>query len=358
MPTRIYTNRIDGEQRIHVEINAAEICDILDDFTPSPDAFASTKEFHRLLMESLAVFSPALAESHKATALPATACGGECAEGHAYAGRCALYDPTACVWPDCLTDGQQAELAEQVRATEFGEPTTPMPDQRQVCGCRDKPTSTCPAATWAGLTICVTCPTPEPGTACAREPGALLRAATARTAPDNPAASNNETDNGLRERYAAAMREHYLITNRDEADADGNMPCRCGDWREGGDADEYDWDHHLAEAVLAVRDRRMKQLAAEVERLGDWCRTVSARALDAEGDRDRWHDELADNETDRVAAVRRAETAEATLAAVRVVADKFADLDQLGAVLGFSKAADCIRTALDGPADTTPPAVP
>jgi hypothetical protein len=58
----------------------------------------------------------------------------------------------------------------------------------------DQPT-TCPAATWAGLTICVTCPTPEPGTACAREPDALLRAATARTTPDNPAASNNETDN-------------------------------------------------------------------------------------------------------------------------------------------------------------------
>lgn len=61
--------------------------------------------------------------------------------------------------------------------------------------------TTCPAATWAGLTICVTCPTPEPGTACAREPDTLLRAATARTTPDNPAASNN----GLRARYAAAI---------------------------------------------------------------------------------------------------------------------------------------------------------
>jgi hypothetical protein len=109
---------------------------------------------------------------------PGPACGEECAEGHTYTGRCALYDPTACTWPDCLTDGQQAELAEQVRASMHGEPTAPMPDQRQVCGCRDKPTTTCPAATWAGLTICVACPTPEPGTACAREPGALLRAAT------------------------------------------------------------------------------------------------------------------------------------------------------------------------------------
>jgi hypothetical protein len=60
------------------------------------------------------------------------------------------------------------------------------------------------------------------------------------------------------------MREHYLVSNRDEADADGNMPCRCGDWREPGPmgSDEDDWDHHLAEAVLAVRDHRMEQLTA------------------------------------------------------------------------------------------------
>jgi hypothetical protein len=77
------------------------------------------------------------------------------------------------------------------------------------------------------------------------------------------------------------------------------------------------------DAVMAVRDRRMKQLAAEVERLGDWCRVVTARALDAEADRDRWHDELASNETDRVAAARRAETAEAKLAAIQRLADRY-----------------------------------
>lgn len=55
-----------------------------------------------------------------------------------------------------------------------------------------------------------------------------------------------------RRRIAEVMREHYLCTNRDEADADGNMPCRCGDWREpGAEADnENDWDSHLADAVL------------------------------------------------------------------------------------------------------------
>lgn len=56
------------------------------------------------------------------------------------------------------------------------------------------------------------------------------------------------------ERVAAALREHYLCTNRDEADADGNMPCRCGDWREPGPmgSDEDDWDAHLAEVALSV----------------------------------------------------------------------------------------------------------
>ena len=56
------------------------------------------------------------------------------------------------------------------------------------------------------------------------------------------------------ERVAAALRKHYLCTNRDEADADGNMPCRCGDWREPGPmgSDEDDWDSHLAAVALSV----------------------------------------------------------------------------------------------------------
>lgn len=58
----------------------------------------------------------------------------------------------------------------------------------------------------------------------------------------------------LRDRIAATMREHHLVTNRTETDADGNMPCRCGDWREPGPmgSDGDDWDTHLADAVLAV----------------------------------------------------------------------------------------------------------
>ncbi|CBG73091.1 putative phage protein [Streptomyces scabiei 87.22] len=64
------------------------------------------------------------------------------------------------------------------------------------------------------------------------------------------------------------------------------------------------------EAALIEQER----LAAEVNRLGDWCRAMIRRAETAEADRDCWHDELVTNEADRVAAVRRAEQAETTLA--------------------------------------------
>jgi hypothetical protein len=193
--------------------------------------------------------------------------------------------------------------------------------------------------------------------------GAMLTAA-ARTAPDNPAASNNETacgyakphlphqymrlevlgecpgveaasDDGLREQYAAALRDAHR------------------EWlRPGSDAGQHLMADHMATVAMAVRDRRMEQLAAEVERLGDWCRVVSARALDAEADRDRWHDELASNETDRVAAVRRAETAEAA------IADSAKALSHSGASWDapIYRASDILHAALDGPADTTPPA--
>jgi hypothetical protein len=78
-----------------------------------------------------------------------------------------------------------------------------------------------------------------------------LRATAPAAAAVRPPASDRTAD---REQLAAALREHYLCTNREEADADGNLPCRCGDWREpGAEADdENDWDSHLADAVLAV----------------------------------------------------------------------------------------------------------
>lgn len=62
------------------------------------------------------------------------------------------------------------------------------------------------------------------------------------------------------------------------------------------------------------------RLAAEVDRLGDWCRAVSARATTAETERDRYHDELTVNETDHTATVGQLKRAEAAIGRVRKAA--------------------------------------
>ncbi|MEU9849289.1 hypothetical protein [Streptomyces sp. NPDC047985] len=54
-------NRIPGSERIHVEIALHEIADLLDDFTPAPDAFEATKTLHQILTDAYRVFSPELA---------------------------------------------------------------------------------------------------------------------------------------------------------------------------------------------------------------------------------------------------------------------------------------------------------
>ncbi|MCZ4611922.1 hypothetical protein O3S80_50885 [Streptomyces sp. Lzd4kr] len=65
------------------------------------------------------------------------------------------------------------------------------------------------------------------------------------TGPNTPA---------LREQLTEAMRAHELSTDKDQADADGRMPCVCGTWREPSpmDGDEYDWDSHMADVVSAA----------------------------------------------------------------------------------------------------------
>lgn len=64
----------------------------------------------------------------------------------------------------------------------------------------------------------------------------------------------------LRDRYAEAMREHYIdLTYRGP---DNDSRCICLGWVDGDD-----WDDHLADAVLAVRDDVLAEKDAEVERL-------------------------------------------------------------------------------------------
>lgn len=73
----------------------------------------------------------------------------------------------------------------------------------------------------------------------------------------------------------------------------------------------------VAHQTSNTAETERARLAAEVERLGDWCRAVSARATTAETERDRYHGELVVNETDHVAATRRAERAEAAIGRVQ-----------------------------------------
>lgn len=58
MPTRVYMNCIPGERRIHIELNAVEVSNVLDDFKPGADAQPDTLELHRILADAKAVFWP------------------------------------------------------------------------------------------------------------------------------------------------------------------------------------------------------------------------------------------------------------------------------------------------------------
>lgn len=53
MPERVYLNRRSGEERIHVEIDASEIADILEDFADeNPTWCDATKNLRRVLVQA------------------------------------------------------------------------------------------------------------------------------------------------------------------------------------------------------------------------------------------------------------------------------------------------------------------
>ncbi|MFF9309968.1 hypothetical protein ACF1BS_03565 [Streptomyces sp. NPDC014748] len=106
---------------------------------------------------------------------------------------------------------------------------------------------------------------------------AVLRADLA--GPEDEQATADQA--ARRDLIAAALREHYLCTNRDEADADGNLPCRCGDWQEPGaeEDDENDWDSHLADVALTAvppvdRAAVLREAADEAEAENVRCNAV------------------------------------------------------------------------------------
>jgi hypothetical protein len=57
VPERIYLDRRLRSPRIHIELDAAEIADILDDMpVPGTDAFDATKVLHRILRDANDLF--------------------------------------------------------------------------------------------------------------------------------------------------------------------------------------------------------------------------------------------------------------------------------------------------------------
>lgn len=233
---------------------------------------------------------------------PAPACGEECAEGHAYAGRCTQADPL--------------------------------------------PVSTCPRTHRHGYHMWPDQPGPALCPGHPAPPVDVVAAMTGdggdttRTAPDNPAASNNGE---LRDQMCEAIIELQQANLR----AGGGGLVAPG---------------YIADAVLAVRDAELQQLRADMERYEE---NVIGEL----------------NETN-TALARRAETAEAKLAAVRerrqgvpmrahIALAEQAGKDQAalarvrnladiwlreGTDTATRTAGRYVLAALDGPADTTPPA--
>lgn len=55
---RIYMNRIDGQRRIHIEIDDAEISDLLDDLNDDVEHFAATRQLLQVLHGAEEIFAP------------------------------------------------------------------------------------------------------------------------------------------------------------------------------------------------------------------------------------------------------------------------------------------------------------
>jgi hypothetical protein len=61
MPERVYTNRIPGQERIHIELTPQEIHHVLSDFVLRPNASADTMALLRVLVDAKTCFEPGAA---------------------------------------------------------------------------------------------------------------------------------------------------------------------------------------------------------------------------------------------------------------------------------------------------------
>ena len=62
---RIYMNRIDGEQRIHIEIASNEVSDLLDDLANDPEHFDATRRLLEILRTAEEIFCPTVSETRR-----------------------------------------------------------------------------------------------------------------------------------------------------------------------------------------------------------------------------------------------------------------------------------------------------
>jgi hypothetical protein len=260
----------------------------------------------------------------------APACGEECAEGHTYAGRCA-----------------------QARHRFTAAPHDPEDERAATERAVQKAAASKQTEAWLA----------------------------ARTTPDNPAASNNETDQQMREQYAAALweaAEHNIIAEwiccepldpSHELCAQGYAAMRMIRALIIDDPEAYK-PAPLADAVMAVRDTELQQARETNQRLnlrcqeaesalatikrsvGEWevsergayvpLRTLTAigKAVGRDITNARW-----------LLHYQRVETAEAAITRIRQLADRWGN-----ALAPDRRYAEALHAALDGPADTTPPA--
>ncbi|MFG2873316.1 hypothetical protein [Streptomyces sp. NPDC048338] len=81
---RIYMNRIDGEQRIHIEIASNEVSDVLDDLADDPEHFDATRRLLEILRTAEEIFCPTVSETRRTrdAARQATGQPDVCACGH------------------------------------------------------------------------------------------------------------------------------------------------------------------------------------------------------------------------------------------------------------------------------------
>jgi hypothetical protein len=275
---------------------------------------------------------------------PAPACGEECAEGHAYAGRCTQADPlpiSTCprtdrhgyhMWPDqpgpafcpghpapatvCRSGKHPDHPAETCRDVETTDETTARttPDNPVTSNnTADNP----PVPPELKAIVDKAAGKDHSGTGAVMRCLADVLAAhkrmladetdTARTTADNPAASNNEAPVICELPHQTIGEEDDCHRRRDAASDDGlHAQYEATLIRAGfGEQDATD----ATDAVMAVRDRRIEQLAAELA-------AMHTRAVLAEDDTNHNADLFHD-------ARRRAATAEATVTRVRNLAEQW-----------------------------------